>query len=150
MILLGSCYVWYRYSNGISAQTTIPVKVSTTKVIKKNLEHIIELVGVVYSLETVAVKSRIDSQITKICFQNGQLVQEGQILFELDNRLLMAQLQQQEAILERDQAELERATLNFERDQKLSKKGFASSEQTDSVRQAYRSAVATVQADQNY
>ena len=50
----------------------------------------------------VAVKSRIDGQITAVRFQDGQDVKEGQLLFELDPRALQAQVKQLQANLQRD------------------------------------------------
>ncbi len=148
LVLFGAIYWGCGYWHHKPVETKPPVKVSVEKVTKQNLDNTLDLVGSVCSSESVAVKTRTDSQIMKINFHDGDMVEAGQVLFELDDRILKAQLQQQQAILERDQAELERATLKFERDQKLSKKGFSSSEQIDTVRQAFKAATDNVQASQ--
>lgn len=124
-----------------------PVKVSLSKTKRQDIENYLKLIASVYASESVAIKARIDSQITKINFHDGDKIEEGQILFELDDRVLKAQYQQQQAILEKDQAEVDRSSLKYERDQKLAKKGFVSSEQLDTSKQAFKSANATLQSD---
>ena len=70
---------------------------------------IIEAVGTVQSISSVQLKSRLDSQIMKVNVEEGALVKEGDLLFELDARTLKAQLAQIEAQIRKDQAQLEQA-----------------------------------------
>ena len=58
---------------------------------------------------TVAIKSRLDGQIVKVGFSDGQDVAKGQTLFEIDARPLEAQLLQAQAALARDKSQLDRA-----------------------------------------
>ena len=71
-----------------------PVPVVITKVDKKPLPIVIEAVGTVQAIASIQIKSRIDSQIMKVGVEEGALVKEGDLLFELDSRTLRAQLGQ--------------------------------------------------------
>ena len=62
--------------------------------------------GTVEPLATVAVKSRVDGQIVEVPFSEGDMVQEGSILFRLDDRMVKAQIAQAEANIAKDQASL--------------------------------------------
>jgi len=71
--------------------------------------------GNVTAFYTVTVKSRVDGQIMKINFQEGDFVKEGQVLAEIDPRPFEVMLAQAEGTLARDQALLENAKLDLER-----------------------------------
>lgn len=126
----------------IQPQPKIPVRAA--KVIRQDVENTISVVGTVRPVETVAIKSRLDSQIMQVNFKDGDDVTEGQILFVLDDRLLKAQLQQLTADLKRNEAELERATRQLERDAKLSKDGFTSQALFDTAKSTYEAARANL------
>src|SRR5205809_813904 len=68
---------------------------------------LISAIGTVQSISTVIIKSRVDGEIAKVHFEEGQEVKEGDHLFTLDNRAFAAQLAQSEANLERDRAQLQ-------------------------------------------
>jgi multidrug efflux system membrane fusion protein len=139
----------YWFSKGFEAQkppASAPISVSVASVEREDIPNKISLVGTVYAYETVALKSRIDSQITKVAFKDGDLVKEGQILFELDKSIINAQLNQAEANLKRDEAQLENAQAQFERYRKLAKKGFASGEKMDEAEATFKTQTAAVNA----
>jgi len=69
-----------------------PVPVVVVSVAPKSMPIIVEAVGTVQAVSSVPLKSRIDSQIMKVHVEEGALVKEGDLLFELDNRTLKAQL----------------------------------------------------------
>lgn len=71
--------------------------------------------GNVTAFYTVTVKSRVDGQIMKINFQEGDFVKEGQVLAEIDPRPFQVMLAQAEGTLAHDQALLENAKLDLER-----------------------------------
>jgi multidrug efflux system membrane fusion protein len=87
-------------------------------------------IGTVQPIAAVMVKSRIDGEITQVHFDEGQEVKEGDLLFSLDNRAARAQLQQSEANLERDRAQLQRFHLEVARQTGLAKSGVASAQDT--------------------
>lgn len=102
----------------------IPVVVAS--VLKKTVPLRVEAIGNVEPYKTVAVKARVDGQIVKVFFADGQEVKEGQPLFQLDARPFEASLQQAEAALLRDKAQLDRAKTQQERYQDLLHKNFVS------------------------
>ena len=63
-----------------------PVPVVVTKVAKKPMPIMIEAVGTVQAIASIQIKPRLDSQIMKVHVEEGALVKEGDMLFELDQR----------------------------------------------------------------
>ena len=74
-----------------------PVPVVVITVTPKSMPVIVEAVGTVQAISSISLKSRIDSQIMKVHVEEGALVKEGDLLFELDARTLKAQLGMVEA-----------------------------------------------------
>ncbi len=91
-------------------------------------------IGTVQAYNTVSVKSRVDGAITQILFREGQDVKAGDPLAVIDPRPFEAQLQQQEAMLRKDQALLAGAQLDLRRFEALVQKNFASQQQVDQQR----------------
>src|SRR3954467_7427402 len=100
-----------------------PVPVITTIVTPKAMPIIIEAVGTVQAIASIQLKSRIDSQLMKVNVQEGALVKEGDLLFELDNRTLKAQLAQTEAQIRKDKAQVDQAKRDSLRADDLLTKG---------------------------
>ena len=92
---------------------------------------LVTAIGTVQSIATVMIKSRVDGEIAKVNFEEGQEVKEGDILFILDDRAVRAQLQQAEATLERDRAQLERNQLEVKRQTELAGRGVASAQKLE-------------------
>jgi membrane fusion protein, multidrug efflux system len=109
---------------------------------------LVTAIGTVQSIATVMIKSRVDGEIAKVNFEEGQEVKEGDILFTLDDRALRAQLQQAEANLERDRAQLERNQLEVKRQTELAGRGVASAQKLEDVTTSVAVAEATVRASE--
>lgn len=125
-----------------------PVPVVVAKVAKKPMPIVIEAVGTVQSISSVQLKSRLDSQIMKVHVEEGALVKEGDLLFELDARTLKAQLSQVEAQIRKDQAQLEQAKRDTVRAGDLLTKGAGTVVQRDTNFTAQRAAEAQLESDQ--
>jgi membrane fusion protein, multidrug efflux system len=85
----------------------VPVEIVTAT--RKVVPVRIEVLGNVTPIASVAIKSRVDSEITAVHFADGALVREGDLLFTLDSRTLEAQVRQVEGLLAGAKANLEQA-----------------------------------------
>jgi multidrug efflux system membrane fusion protein len=107
----------------------VPVVVATAQ--RGDLPVYFNGLGTVTAFNTVTVRSRVDGQITKINFQEGQFVQQGQDLVDIDSRPFQVQLEQAEGQLAKDQAQLRDVQVNYERFQLLYKEGVIPKQQVD-------------------
>jgi multidrug efflux system membrane fusion protein len=95
------------------APRSTPVKASTVR--KGDLKLYLTGLGNVTPLNSVTLRSRVDGQIIKVAFTEGQLVHEGDLLIEIDPRPFEVMLSQSEAQLAKDQALLKNARIDLER-----------------------------------
>jgi RND family efflux transporter MFP subunit len=91
----------------------VPVDVAVA--VKKQVPVRIDLLGSVTPIKNVAVKTRVDSEIVGVHFNDGAQVQQGDVLFTLDKRAIEAQIKQTEGVLTAARAQLEQATRDVER-----------------------------------
>ncbi len=98
---------------------TGPVPVVVTAVGRSSIPVVLNGLGNVTAFYTVTVKSRVDGQLVKVDFKEGDQVQEGQVLAEIDPRPFQVQLEMAEATLAHDQALLSNARVDVERYKKL-------------------------------
>ena len=124
----------------------VPVVVTT--VTPKSMPILVEAVGTVQSISSVQIKTRVDSQIVKVNVEEGALVKEGDLLFELDARTLKAQLSQIEAQIRKDQAQLEQAKRDTLRAGDLLTKGAGTVVQRDTSFTTQKAAEAQLEADE--
>ena len=99
----------------------IAVEVATA--VKKSTPVQIEALGTVMPIASVAIKSRVDSEITGIHFADGARVKQGDLLITLDSRAIEAQILQAEGNIARDRAQLEGAERDLKRYTELVAKG---------------------------
>lgn len=104
-------------------------------------------IGSVTPLNVVNVKVRVDGQLDRVDFIEGQDVHTGDVLAQIDPRPFAAQLKQAQANLAKDQAQLANAHVDFARFTKLAGMGAAPSQNVDTLRAQVASLEATVAAD---
>lgn len=128
-------------------QTAQPgaVPVTIAPVEKADFPVYLNGLGTVQGFNTVVVRTRVDGQIIKIAFQEGQLVKQGDLLAEIDPRPFQAALDQAKAKKAQDEANLANANLDLQRYTKLGE--FATRQQTDTQRSTVAQLTAQLSAD---
>jgi membrane fusion protein, multidrug efflux system len=124
------------------------VPVSATTVKPGDLSVYLSEIGTVTPFATVTVKSRVSGNITKIDFKEGQIVDAGQLLLNIDPSPYEAQLKQYEGQLARDKATLANAYITFQRYKDLFREGVIARQDLDNQQALYNQALGTVQNDQ--
>ncbi|MDC7786973.1 efflux RND transporter periplasmic adaptor subunit [Rhodoplanes sp. TEM] len=130
---------------------TVPraVAVETGTATRKKAPVTIEALGSVTPLASVAVRTRIDSEIVGIHFEDGAVVKKGDLLVTLDGRALEAQIRQAEAQLARDKAQLEGAERDLRRYTELVARAATPQTNLDNAKtqaDVYRAAILASQA----
>jgi membrane fusion protein, multidrug efflux system len=147
-------YGWQRYSDGQKAAATAAaqkgvrnaVRVTIAPVEKADFPVYLTGLGTVQGFNTVLVRTRVDGQIDKIAFKEGQLVNQGDLLVEIDPRPYQAVLDQAKAKKAQDEANLANANLDLQRFTKLGE--FATKQQTDTQRSTVQQLTAQIAADE--
>ncbi len=158
IVLAGGAYYYYK-SRPSSESKAAPapggkaaplglVSVAVTPALKQNVPYYLSGLGTVTAFNTVTVKSRVDGELQKVNFTEGQFVHEGDLLAEIDPRPFQVALEQMEGQLFRDQAQLDNARVDFKRYDKLAKEGVIASQQVDTQNATVGQLEGAVRADQ--
>jgi multidrug efflux system membrane fusion protein len=139
--------VWRLWPRQAPPRRTPVVPVTAGHAITADMPIRAIAVGAVRALNTVDVKVRVDGQMQKIMFNEGQDVRVGQVLAQLDQGPLQAALNQAEAAQRKDQASLDNAKLDLQRYTKLAAIGATTSQTLDTSKAQVESLEATVAAD---
>jgi multidrug efflux system membrane fusion protein len=125
-----------------------PVAVSVATAMSGDIQVKIPALGTVTPLATVTVRTQITGTMQKILFTEGQIVNQGDSLAQIDPRPYEAALQQMEGNLKRDQALLADAKLDLKRYEGLVKEDSIAQQTLDTQRALVDQYVGTVQADE--
>ena len=128
------------------AERAVPVDVAVAA--KKHLPVRVDLLGTVTPIASVAVKTRVDTEIVGVHFQDGAMVRQGDVLFTLDARAIEAQLHQAEGTLAKDQAQLEGAQRDMRRYTDLVAKGATPVTNLDNAKTQVATFEGSIRADQ--
>jgi len=151
-VLLGLCiFLWTGCSTkkaqtqGMPPDYSAPVTTATATLATVPIQ--VHAIGNVEAYSTVSVKAQVAARVEKAYFTEGQDVRKGDSLFTLDRRPFDTALQQAEANLAKDQAQLENARAEADRYTKLFQEGIVSKEQYDSMRTNADALAASARAD---
>jgi multidrug efflux system membrane fusion protein len=159
---LASCTSKQQQQNAMNAMMMAPASVRAVPVTQSDVPLDISAVGNVESMVTVDIKSRVAGQVLRVCFQEGQTVAKGDLLFEIDPEVIRRQLaeiqanltkdvaleQQARANVTKDEAQIKQTRAAADRGLELAKEGIFSKEQTEQVVATNDSAQASLAADQ--
>jgi multidrug efflux system membrane fusion protein len=145
---------WQRYGGEHAAQVdtqkraaparpAVPVKIAPVE--KADFPVYLTGLGTVQGFNTVLVRTRVDGQINRIAFNEGQFVKEGDTLVEIDPRPFQATLDQAKAKKAQDEANLANANLDLQRFTRLGE--FATRQQTDTQRSTVAQLTAQIASD---
>ncbi|MBV8802872.1 MAG: efflux RND transporter periplasmic adaptor subunit [Gammaproteobacteria bacterium] len=124
-----------------------PIAVSVSAVQQKDVTITTHAIGTVQPFVTVSVKSRVDGQLIAVGFKEGDYVEEGQVIFQIDPKPFRVALQQAQANLAHNQAQLEQFKKTLERYKPLVKKGYVSQQEYDQAAANAKGQEAAVLAD---
>jgi RND family efflux transporter MFP subunit len=159
LLILGVCVVAVAayatrsiWTGGASTAQAPPrpqaVSVEVAKAEKKPVPFDVDSIGAVTPISSVALKSRLETTIMEVHFEDGARVKEGDLLFTLDSRQIDAQIAQAEGNLARSRSQLVAAERDVRRFNELIGKGATTQVNVDNAKTAADTATATIQADQ--
>jgi len=108
-----------------------PIPVAVAKITERDFPVYLTGLGSVTAFNADTIQPRVSGQIMKVLFHEGQYVQAGQLLVQIDSRPFDVQLEQARGQLARDQAQLTEAQLNLNRAKSLFASGINSRQQLD-------------------
>jgi membrane fusion protein, multidrug efflux system len=146
LLPLGGCGSKPAQSESVKMEFRVPVTVAKATV--KSVPVQVEVIGNVEAYSNVSVRTQIAGEIERAYFTQGQDVTKGQLLFTLDRRPFKASLDQLQANLARDQAQLANGRAQAGRNEELFQAGIISKDQYETFRTTAQAEEATVSADQ--
>lgn len=126
-----------------------PVPVAAASAERGDVDIYLNGLGTVTPLRTVTVRSRVDGELVKVAFTEGQVVREGELLAQIDPRAFEVMLKQAEGQMVKDRALLANARIDLERYQTLFKQDSIAKQQVDTQAALVRQYEGAITADQS-
>src|SRR5262249_24918443 len=154
LAVVGGGFYWYRgQDHGAPAQAARPAgdsgpaPVVTGLAERKPMPFILTSVGRVETINSAAVRSRVEGEVLTVHFAEGQDVKADDLLFTLDTRASDIALQQAEAALARDEAQLASAKADVKRYSELARSGYATPQKQEQTTASAGVLEAAIKAD---
>jgi multidrug efflux system membrane fusion protein len=135
-----------RGPGGFGRNAVVPVR--TVSATKQDLDVYLRALGTVTPLNTVTVRARLNGELIRVNFTEGQRVSKGQVLAEIDPRPYEVQLQQAQGSLEENRARIKNAEADLARYQKLAQEQLITAQQVVSQESQVRQLAGTIQASE--
>jgi len=157
LLAVGVYFLWSKITGASTASTpskgagsgtatpTVPVVAARSR--QGDIGVYFTGLGTVTPINTVTVKSRVDGQLLKVQYKEGELVHQGDVLVEIDPRPFQVQLTQAEGQLAKDQAALANARVDLDRYQKLFNEQVISEQQVTTQKALVGQDEGAVEAD---
>jgi multidrug efflux system membrane fusion protein len=142
---LAGCSRGQKNAKASGPPPAVPVGVATVK--QRDFPVYLTGLGSVTAFNTVSLKTRIDGQITQVNFQEGQDVKLGELLIQIDPRPYEVALSTAQANLQRDQAQLDYAKVQYERQKALYASGVIAKQDLDTQEASLGQYEGTIAAD---
>ncbi len=124
-----------------------PTPITVEEVRQEDFEEWVNLAGTVTPLNVVTVRSRVDGELQKVHFTEGQMVTKGDLLFELDPRPFQVALDQAKAGLTRNEALLENARADLKRYEALARQDSIEKQKVDTQASLVHQSEASLASD---
>jgi multidrug efflux system membrane fusion protein len=158
VVALAAPAVWYWTTRAAAPPASVAggrfepsaraIPVVAAPVRKGSIDVYLTALGTVAPASMVVVKPRVDGQLMKVAFREGQVVKAGDLLAEIDPRPFQVQLAQAQGQMAKDQALLRNAQVDLERYRTLLSQDSISKQQVDTQESLVRQYEGTIQADQ--
>lgn len=153
LVLAGGILLFYSHgraerNTAVGPPSPPAVSIVTATAQKGSIGVYVNALGSVTPLSTVTIKTRVNGQLMRVNYREGQLVRAGDLLAEIDPRPFQTQLTQAEGQLERDQALLKNALVDLDRYQAAYSKNAIPKQQLDTQVALVRQYEGTVKNDQ--
>ncbi len=145
------CLVAWRLHKPASAADNKPIQpiaVDTAAAHRAQVPIYLQGLGTVQAFYTVTVTARVDGELQRVAFTEGQAVQKGNLLAQIDPRPNQAAYEQAVAAKVKDEAQLKNAKLDFERYTQLQPQDLASKQTVDTQRALVEQIAAQINVDQ--
>ena len=142
---LAGCSRGQKNAKASGPPPAVPVGVATVK--QRDFPVYLTGLGSVTAFNTVSLKTRIDGQITQVNFVEGQDVKLGELLIQIDPRPYQVALEQAQANLQRDEAQLNNAKVQYERMKALYAGGVIAKQDLDTQEASFGQYEGTIAAD---
>ena len=148
IVFIATIYILTSHTAWAEKQEAAPPapEVTVIKTEPRDTPVFIEFVGKTVSSRRVEIRSRVEGFLEKRLYTEGTMVQEGDVLFQMDQKPFQADLRAAKAELAQQQARYENAEANLKRVKPLAEKNAVSQKDLDDSIGTYRSSAASVEA----